>query len=147
MTDWAALHARGLTAKEAANEAGRSEWAARSWSSRHGQRWAAQKLGRQSCDWASLHARGLTARQAARAAGASCISAHSWARRNGVKWPKERLPAKGRPADTSGLTPEQKRDFETLIHLGGYKQDEALAIVTRPRVKVRAPTMEGLGPK
>lgn len=146
MTNWAALHARGLTAAEAAKEAGKTRISAYVWAARHGLRWRADEMGKKRrVDWLALYRRGLTARQAAREAGASRISAQRWARKNGLKWPKERLPAKGRTADTSGLTPEQQRDFETLVRLGGYTQAEALATVTRPKVKVRAPTMEVRG--
>lgn len=143
MTDWAALHARGLTAAEAAKEAGTLSQAAYQWAARNGVRWRAARLPG-GVDWEVLHKRGLTARQAARAAGASYTSARKWAQRNGLEWPRERIPAKGRPAVTSGLTPAQRRDFETLITLGGYTQAKALATVTRPKIKVRAPQM-GVG--
>lgn len=140
MTDWAVLHARGLTAAEAAKEAGTLSQAAYQWSARNGVRWRAARLPG-GVDWETLHKRGLTARQAALESGVSSLSARRWAERNGLEWPRERIPAKGRAADISQLTPEQKLDFETLITLGGYTHAEALATVTRPKVKVRAPQM------
>lgn len=143
MTDWAALHARGLTAAEAAKEAGKSRQAAYLWAWANKVTWRTTKpcgSHNRPIDWTPLYNQGLTARQAARAAGAHYSSARKWAKKNGLEWVRERLPAKGRPADTSGLTPEQQRDFETLVRLGGYTQADALAAVTRPKIKVRAPS-------
>lgn len=144
MTDWAALHARGLTAGEAAKAARTSVQAAYKWARRNRVRWCADRMGCAEIivDWAALHKQGLTARQAAGEAGVSSSAARSWAQRNGLEWPRERIPAKGRAADISQLTPEQKRDFETLITLGGYTQAKALDTVTRPKVKVRAPKFD-----
>lgn len=50
VTDWAALHARGLTAKQAAKEAGKTVSLAYTWASYNGVKWAKpskQKLDHQ----------------------------------------------------------------------------------------------------
>jgi hypothetical protein len=39
---------------------------------------------------------------------------------------------------TDDLTPEQRRDIGTLTRLGGHTIEAAIAIVTKPKVKVRA---------
>lgn len=124
-TDWAALHAKGLTAREAAKEAGKTEEAARIWAARRGVSWAGATT-RQPADWAALHAQGLSARLAALKANRATEVAYRWARRNGVTWAAE---ARKRGADKNtdwaalhkkGLTARQAAEAAGLTYNAAY---------------------------
>ncbi|NBE05947.1 hypothetical protein [Paragemmobacter ruber] len=85
---WAALHAAGLTATEAARRRGRHVTGAFSWAKRAGVTWPTGVRAGRRVDWAALHAEGLTATEAAARAGCCCSAAYRWARQAGVKWPE-----------------------------------------------------------
>jgi hypothetical protein len=75
---------------------------------------------------------GMTQAQAARFLKVNVNTLGSWAMAN----PQHRF--KTLAEKTDDLTPEQRRDIGTLTRLGGHTIEAAIAIVTKPKVKVRA---------
>jgi len=77
-------------------------------------------------------AKGLSGIETAEELGVSRQVVFNRARALGVTFSKH-----GRTPRMDLLTPEQRADVETLIKRGGYTQDEAIRVVTRPKVKIR----------
>ena len=78
--------------------------------------------------------RGLTVTETAKECGVVPSSVSTWAIRNDRKFTRNKLAPNS--SKLSHLTREQRRDYETLIR-ADYSAEEALAVVTRPKVKMR----------
>ncbi|KQI67026.1 hypothetical protein AN189_17535 [Loktanella sp. 3ANDIMAR09] len=74
--------------------------------------------------------RGLSKAETARELGVRPQTVGEWAARHKVSFCSASV--------ASGLTKEQRRDVDTLFSKGGYTMAEAVAIVTAPKVKIRA---------
>lgn len=78
---------------------------------------------------------GLTYSEAAKRLGVRVTSVRRFASANGIRFVENMVPSR--------LTREQLRDFVTLKEAGGYSEEQALAMVSRPKVKMRAAPKEG----
>ena len=69
--------------------------------------------------------------------GVSQASVSQWAGRNGVQFRQARN-------DLSRLGNSSLDDYRALVIMGGYSSDEALVIISKRKLKTRAPNMAEL---
>jgi hypothetical protein len=120
-----ALADQGLSTKQIATLEGVGFGSVHAWALRHKIKLAKDMDAKAKHNWGRCFDAGMTAGAAAKALGSNKFHALKWAEKRGLVWP-----------ESDGLTEAQRADVRVLVEKGSYSTPEALAIVTRPKVKV-----------
>lgn len=92
-------------------------------------------------DYQSCAAAGLTMIETAERLGVYYSAVRQMARKHRISFPRKNrhgvVTGVTQSPELDGLSADQRRDAVTLISKGGYAACEAVATVTRPKVRIR----------
>ena len=131
----------GMTKREAAREIGCAEFRVHDAIKKWGLEFQRKKAPSKVDAYKACADLGMTVAETAKLVGVTVQSVNAAKLNHGIKFSAP--PIKGNLSCTKvppRVPKHQRRDYMALRNLGKYRAEEAMAILNRPRVKVRAPT-------